>query len=74
MFVAMKRVGAANSEGVLYSAPFSLAKGFIEYVIQRIGTSRSSEAKPHCAVAATNIASLRDCLCPPHSLRKKQEY
>lgn len=51
MFVAMKRVGAANSEGVLSSGPFSLAKGFIKCVIQRIGTSRSSGAKPHCAVA-----------------------
>jgi len=50
MLVVTERGGAANSEGVRCSGPFSIAKRFIECVTQQIGTSRSYGAKPHCSV------------------------
>ena len=49
MFVVTERVGAANSEGVQCSGLSSIAKRFIQCVIQQFGTSRSYGAKPDCS-------------------------
>ena len=45
MFVVTERVGAANSEGVQCSGLSSIAKRFIQCVIQQFGTSRSYGAE-----------------------------
>ena len=49
MFVVTGRVGAANSEGVQCSGLSSIAKRFIQCVIQQIGIFRSHGAKPDCS-------------------------
>ena len=75
MFVVTERVGAANSEGVLCSGLSSIAKRFIQCVIQRFGTSRSYGAKPHCGGRGLQTLHPYGILCAAQIIFVgKQEY